>query len=258
MKKKELWLQNPSLIDVNLSDVGVKVGANKTINVFAYNPYLTADKVRLSLQEGSIFKRLKSGVLKKVAGKPSDKEAPPLKVSTAPANIIRTKSSVLVDMHTEEILDADDLTGIADYGLGDLEEAVNVKSEFGAVVVEQKQDNPPPEKSDAKAELEVVKGHNVSGQSVMVMTKQVEAQSNPVGDLVPSASPEEPFYVVEAPKPAPEPKTEEKTAPPEVMKEAESVVVEAKTDKVKPKPKPDGMRVATKTSDGITVMTVKE
>jgi hypothetical protein len=297
MAKKELWLRNPSGVDVSLSDIGVRVRAGKTINIFAYNPYLTEDKVKLSLAEGSIYKRLKSGAVKKVKGKPSSEKAPNLKVSTTPINVVKSKSSVLVDMRTEEMLEVDDLTGIADYGLGDLEENVKVKTSDGAVIVEQKEDESEPLVPEAEAKIEVTAGQNVSDQSVTVMAKRIKEQSDPIGDLAKSSNiptPQQPFIVAEVPEavveeePArmeavavtlPKPKkagkepvviveeSKSETAK-EVKKPTESKVkvkvvdgaiqVEAKTEEEAKEPEPEGMRIATKTESGITVMKIKE
>lgn len=271
MKKKELWLQNNGTSDINLSDLGVKVPAGTTINVFAYNPYLSEEQVKKSMEEGSTGARLKAGLIRQVAGKPQDKEVKQIQVSKEPVKIVKERSSIFVETKSDEILEADDLTGIADYGLDGVD-AVKVKVENGATVVEQKDDNPTfADPSNAEAKMEIVAGKNISDQSVMVMAKQLESQSNPVGKIVPSASEGENFYIegsgapkVQAKKEmvvvaqekddADEPAESEK---PEAVKEGDTVVLTPKKDRIEDK-KSDGMRVATKNKDGTVVMTLKE
>lgn len=254
---KELWLQNQNNVDVSLSDLGVKVGANKTIEVFAYNPYLTEDQVTKSLNSGSISKRLKSGALKKVAGKPSDKEhgVGVLESVTRPTNNVRVRSSVIVEPKQEEDLIVEDLMDIADYGLDGLEENVNmVKNPNGAVTVEQKTEEVPVEEKLVKPDLKIEKLQNTSTQSIYVTVNDSVEQENAL-----------PTHIVEPPKEAitqpPEDKPVVKEEP-KVIATEESVAVEPPKNKEE-KPvdageKKEGMRIATKTKSGITVMKVKE
>lgn len=229
---KELWLQNLSKTDLNLSDLGVKVGINKTINVYDYNPYLTEDQVKKSVESGSVCKRLGAGLMRIVDGPPSSKEVPQVKATNKTVEVVRSKSSVLVDMKSDEMLEAEDLVGIADYGMDGLGESVKVISVPGdAVVVEQKDDRSPNEKSEPKAKFSVVPGQMTEGHSIMVNA-----------DV-------EPADITE--------NKDTKTDTDSDSKEADAEV-EMADKKEKTEDKKDGMRIATKTDDGITVMKVKE
>lgn len=206
-KKKALWVRNNTGSDVSLSDLGVKVLANKTINVYAYNPYLIKDKVDMSRLTGSLAKRLESGVLVVVKGtkNPKPHTLDHIKASSDSV-VVRSKSAVFVNTKEEDVLEDGDLGDIADYGLGDLghSNTINVRTEDGSIVVEQRKNYPEDEVSDAWIRPKKIES-NVSGQSIIAMTKQAESQSNPVGTMAESSSPPDQPFVVINPSKDPEP-----------------------------------------------------
>lgn len=201
MVNKELWLQNNTSSDVSLSDLGVKIPANKTINIYKYNPYLTVEQVKRSQEDGSIAKRLKSETLIVVAG---TKKLRPhtldhIKVSDSVVEVVKSKSAVFIDTKGEDVLEDEDLGDFADYGFGELghKNTINTRTSDGSIVVKQKQDDLKDEKPDAKVNLEVQS--NISGQSIVAMAKQVEVQSDPVGPVAEGQSAQGQSYVVVRP-----------------------------------------------------------
>lgn len=268
MAKKELWLKNNTEADVHLSDLGVKVGKLKTINVYAYNPYITEDKVKLSMESGALSKRLTSETLS-VVKKPVSERPHTLdhvKASNRAVEVKKiNKTAVVIDTKEMDVLEDDDLGEIADYGLGDLghENTNYVRTEDGSIVVKQKEDAQDEEPTGAKVSMEVVPSSNMSGQSVVAMTELSEKAVNPIGPVAENASPEQSFVVVKPPeeknKPTPsKPAVEGKTT---VAKDDESgaVVVTGDADK---QPKPSTSKydahVATKDDSGAVVMKLKE
>lgn len=148
MQVKELWLKNNSGSDVNLSDLGVKVPKDKTINVFKSNPYITAAQVQKSLESGSVFKRLSNKTLEVVVGysNPTPPTLNHIGLSSNSIEIVKSKSSIIINNKDMDILSDEDLGDFADYGF---DPDVNLnssrsKTNEGAVVVEQKQDDQPP------------------------------------------------------------------------------------------------------------------
>lgn len=267
MAKKELWLKNNKEADVHLSDLGVKVGSLKTINVYAYNPYITEDKVKLSRESGSLSKRLNSGTLSvvKKPTSPRPHTLDHLKTSTKPVEVVKTKTAVVVDTREVDVLDDDDLGEIADYGLGELghENTKNVKDVPGAVVVQQKQD--PNEEPDpaVKVKMEKVPSTNASGQSIVAMTDMAEKATNPIGDVADNASPEQSFVVVKPPESAKPAAPVEKPAVPGVTKvgkdESGAVVITGVDDgKKDTSASKYDAHVATKDESGAIVMKLKE
>jgi len=263
MAKKELWLKNNTRADVHLSDLGVKVGSLKTINVYAYNPYVTEDKVKLSKESGSLFKRLKTNTLrvvkKAVPGRPHTLDQ--IKVSNTPIEIVKIKTAILIDTKELDVLDDDDLGEIADYGLGDLGHGNTdfAKTSDGAVVVRQKQDDDAPEDPGARVSMEIVESTNMSGQSIVAMTELAEKATNPLGDIAENASSGQSFVVV---KPPEVPKTKVKPAVKGKTKvgltENGAIIVAGTQDKLA---LPDVLPLApepTQDEDGATVMRVKE
>jgi hypothetical protein len=240
MANKKLWLQNNTGADVSVSDLGVKVPANGTLDVYAYNPYLTKEQVAKSKEDGSLAKRLSSGVLSVTKGtkNPKPHTLDHVKTSSRAVEVVKSKSAVLVNTKEEDVLADEDLGDFADYGLGELghENAKSVRTGDGVVVVQQKQDDPDPEESDATVELEV--RTNISGQSVVAMAKQAESWSNPTGPIVEDvSSPDQPYIVVKPPEPEIQQATAIKDAEDRlkamdkarVRKEGNTIVVDGKT-----------------------------
>lgn len=137
---EELWIFNPTGCDVSLSDLGVKVPAGKTINVYAYNPYVKKEQVEKSMKDGAISKRLILKTIKIVNGPYKERPLALDNLKAAQPNTIsarKTKTSIVVDQNspvTEEIEEG--FNEFADYGF-DVSEAVKTKKEDGAVLVVQ-------------------------------------------------------------------------------------------------------------------------
>ena len=77
-KSRELWLQNTTGHDVSISDLGVKVPVGKTINVYKYNPYITEDLVKKSLESGALSKKLSDGIVRIVKKQPANPNCTPI------------------------------------------------------------------------------------------------------------------------------------------------------------------------------------
>ncbi|MFA5023457.1 MAG: hypothetical protein WC523_00670 [Patescibacteria group bacterium] len=120
MKEKNfLWLQNLSAMDVSLDDLYLTIKSGHTINVYQTNPQLTVDQVKLSLESGSISRRLKTKTLK-IVKKHTSVNPPSLKKikqSNSPYLIKQTKSSIIIE--PESVLDDDTKENFdfADYGV---------------------------------------------------------------------------------------------------------------------------------------------
>jgi hypothetical protein len=284
VKKKALWLKNNTGSDVSISDLGVKVLANQTTNVYAYNPYITEQQVKDSMESGSLAKRLESKVLSVVKG---TKKARPhtldhIKTSADVVEVVKSKTAVFIDTKEEDVLSDEELGDIADYGLGELghSNTANIKTKDGSIVVKQKEDTPEDEISDVEVKFEKVKSSNVSEQSIVAVTKQVESQSDPVGPMADNSSTaDQPFVVVQPPKdPEPQKATaiqeaEEKLKASKVKKVGDAFVVDGKDAEsrnikaIAAGDSPDtndsvsntyDAQVATKDESGAIVMKVKE
>lgn len=309
MTKEALWVKNNSASDVNLGDLGVKVPKGKTVNLFKVNPYLSADKVKTSLESGSLAKRVNSGVLVPVEG-PSEARPATLdhvKQSDKPVMVKKTNTSVVVEPGNPKLDDEEQDAegfGFADYGINDLGDAVSQERKGASVVVTAKQDdNPePPAETEAKP---VETTNPISKQSVVTMQAQQEAASHPMGKVAQPANPVQPTQpfvvtkppadeeVAEEPEPAKQeikPSVEGNVITPQkgtvladrdpaviqelkrraddlgvaledlpeaTVIEVESQVVGDKIIKDEAKEKFDS-QVATKTSEGATVMKIKE
>lgn len=267
MAKKELWLKNNKQADVHLSDLGVKVGSLKTVNVYAYNPYLTEDKVKLSREKGSLLKRLNTGTLsvvkKPVTTRPHTLDD--IKASTQPVEVVKTKTAVVVDTREMDVLDDDDLGEIADYGLGELghENTQYVKDVPGSVVVKQKQDTDEELEPAAEVTMEKVPSKNASGQSIVAMANMAEKATNPVGDVAENTAPDQSFVVVKPPENAKKATPVEKPAVEGVTKvgkdESGAVVITGVDDgKKDASTSKYDAHVATKDESGAIVMKLKE
>ncbi len=264
MVEKQLWLQNTSGLDVNLSDLGVQVPAFKTVNVYKANPYLTDLQVQKSLESGAIFKRLEAKTLKVVEGytNPRPHTLDHVKASTKVIDVIKTKSSVVIDTKDMNVLGDEDLGDIADYGF-DLDKNLNVKrikTEDGSVVVEQKFDDVADTNLSATTEITTV--GSTTDQSTSIMVKQVENMTNPVGPISEALTPPQQPHLVQPPLPLPEKKQKKaKSVKPKVKKQNDGTVsVEELPKKEEPKADTEtyDAQVATKTDKGSVVMKFKE
>jgi hypothetical protein len=260
---KELWLFNTSQADVSVSDLGVKVPAGKSINVYRTNPYLTEAKVEESKSSGSLAKRLAgdSPVLKIVKKAVSDgKEAlNKLQVSDKPLTATRTKNSVVIDSPVTENAGEDQGFDFADYGV-DAEIAKPVVDGKG-VVVTAKTDEVPKTVSSPAQQI------GLENKTVVVgvardPVKSYEVLPEPKTMVARSDDETRPAKIVMDKPQVPDTKP--------VAIDKKTVVVEQvpdPTDKGKtdldfldsiPTKTESGIRVATRTKGGITVMKVKE
>ncbi|MBF0556601.1 MAG: hypothetical protein HQK96_18945 [Nitrospirae bacterium] len=140
---KELWLLNNTGSDVSVSDLGVKVPAGGTINVYKYNPYITEDQVNNSIKCGALSKRLsgQNPVLKIVPKKAPDLKTQIRKIqqSNEPIKAVKTHSSIVIEQkNTEEVTD-DKGFDFADYGI-DASIAAPTKDNVGGVTIKAKED----------------------------------------------------------------------------------------------------------------------
>jgi len=209
-KEATLWLRNDSASDVSLSDLGVKVPRGKTVNVFKVNPYLTQDKVKASLESGSLAKRLSSGVLVPVEGPSTPRPATldHIKQSNEPVLVKKTNTSVVVEPGNPKLEEEESSEGFgfADYGINDLGEAVSQERVGAAVVVSAKQDEEPAPPAEAQAEP-VGTTNPISKQSVVTMQAQQAALSHPMGKVAQPANQvnqSQPFVVTKPPADEPE------------------------------------------------------
>lgn len=112
----ELWVFNTTKLDIRVSDLNVKVPANKAVNVYVYNPYLTEAIVKKSMESGSLKNRLLSGALKVITKKP--KETLPQKTKQANVfNARKTRSSIIIEPDIGD--DEQEKFEFADYGVSD-------------------------------------------------------------------------------------------------------------------------------------------
>jgi len=286
VEKNVMWLQNPGTADVSLADLGVKVPAGKTINVYQANPYLTVEQITISKKTGSLARRLDSGIIRIVRAPVANR--PPtldhLKASKKAVTARKTKTSVVIDADSVDESEGGGFE-FADYGVNDIAPIVRPERENDSVLVNVKQD---------AAEAP----QKVSAQSKDIMENFQKNASDPIGPLAPMESPPgTPMVVVKTPKaekqePVKAPvvvadPTQAPEAPkPEVAKKQDgAVVVGTQTDQVRSlkavakgtqdgdvvpdddiegadkvikEERPEGMRVATKTKDGVIVMQLKE
>jgi hypothetical protein len=284
MENKVLWVQNAGTSDVSLSDLGVKVPAGKTINVYKTNPYLTEAMVKQSLESGALFKRLSAKILK-IVNKAVSTKSPILdKINTSKGSVSarKTKTSVIIGVDDpEDSIEAE--FDFADYGVSD---AVTHKKVDNAVVVDVKQDDLAEQAKLAKQPKELLD----------IMKKNAV---DPMGPLAPAESMKnyqiivkpQTKVTVEQPKanfmdPKIEHKAEVEQTEPLTKKTHNGAVVigedveptrslravvngtqdigvvldddQAGADKVIKDGSEEGMRVATKNAEGVIVMTIKD
>lgn len=233
---KELWLRNPGTSDVSLSDLGVKVPAGKTVNVYKVNPYITVAQVDKSMENGSLYKRLSSNTLCIVHKQvnPITPDLNRIKQSDGTVHAKKTKTSVVIETNFDDDSEGDAFD-FADYGIGDINPVVHEKQENGSVVTNTKSEKEEELKNDVVLRPEVEYGTSQQSQIVMKATR--EAMVNPIGPIAKSSvvTAEKPFTVVES-------HAMDKADQPEVVqKEAKSVD-----------------EVVVKTQDGSVIMEVKE
>jgi len=219
---KELWLHNDTGADVSIADLGVKVPANKTINVYKYNPYLTEEQVKRSMEDGSLSKRLNnvlSVVNKYVAPEPHGLNH--IKASKKPVEVIKTKSAIYVNTKEEDVLEDEDFGDFADYGLGELghKNTTHKQTDDGSVVVVQKKDD---EKSEIPAPLldyQKAGDKKVDGHSVVAVGENTDVVKSGENILISPPVPED----VKEP-------TQKKSTKLKVRKTDNSVVIEDEFD----------------------------
>jgi hypothetical protein len=264
-----LWLQNLGTSDVSLSDLGVKIPAGKTINVYQWNPYIKPEQVEKSKTSGSLAKRLESKLLKIVAGPAAAKITNRIKESKQIVTAKKTKSSIVIEPESVDEENGEKFE-FADYGIGDIKK---IEKEQDAVIVNVKQDE----------EEAIKQPHSIGSQSKKIMEDFQQKAVNPIGPLAEISSPNNSFVSV---KPPAKPETP-KPAKPEVKKSvAGSIVVGEQTDQPRSinaikndvqdesvvgdtqesvdkvikteAPKEEGMRVAKRTTEGVIIMELKE
>src|SRR5574337_203607 len=190
---KELFLFNQSKSDVSVADLGVKVPANKTVNVYKYNPYLTTEQVNKSLKDGSLSKRLggKTPPLK-IVNKNSNKKPESInkiKQSNEAYKIKKTKSSVVIE-HSQEESNSGEKFDFADYGV---DEVSRVKDQ-SSVFVKAKEDILPETVIDTSNVPKIETG--ISKQSTVVMDTMVKGINNPIGKIAEKTNKSNVPYVV--------------------------------------------------------------
>ena len=210
MSDKVLWVQNPGSADVSLSDLGMKVPAGKTVNIFKVNPYLTEAQVEASKASGSLSKRLGSKTLR-VVEKAVSVNPPSLnqiKQSDQTVQAKKTKSSVVIESDID-LDDEQEAFDFADYGINDLgPDVTRDKQKDGAVVVTAKEDDV----TTGEPEESVTTEPGMSAQSQKTMEETQKHMVDPTGPHAKMSRPSvsQPFVV------APPPDQPEETKEPEV------------------------------------------
>ena len=260
-----LWVQNLGTSDVSLGDLGVKVPAGKTINIYKWNPYITVEQVEKSKTSGSLLKRLDSEVLKIVVGPVI--VAPHLidqiKESKRIVTAKKTKSSIIIGPESGNEEEGKKFD-FADYGITDVQK---IEKEKDSVLVNVRQDE------------EAIKSINSVGfQSKKIMEDFQQKAVDPLGPLAETSSPNNSFITVKPPIKSLKKSEELLPVKPEVKKLVlDNTIVVEQTDQLKPsnivkddiqesadkiieieKPKEEGMRVATRTEKGVIIMELKE
>jgi len=260
--KKELWLFNTTSSDVSISDLGVKVLAGESINVYVSNPYLTEEQVEKSMKYGALFKRLDGEnpvlkiVQKKISGKTKIKK---IQQSKEPINATKVRSTVIIDQKVDDQGDSGERFDFADYGF-DPEISSPVKQDVGVVIKA---------KEDDLNKIEPIKDAPDSTKQTDPMGKMAQITipsnsfvvvKNTVAETKAEQSTKELAKVV-CEKTLVAEKTEEPLKSEELIaaKKECGVVIEKKAEVESAKKTEDGgMRVASRTKSGITVMKIKE
>lgn len=187
--EKELWLFNNTNNDVLIGDLGVKVLANSSVNIYAYNPYISEDKVKESIENGSLLKRLsgEKPVLRIVKKKVSNGKdlVNKIKQSNKSISVTKNKSSVVIDQKIGEEITDDSGFDFADFGI-DKEIMSNVKIADGVVISQPKETE-----EETKIELMPIKPSEYGklNQSSSVMQKQKESEVDAFGKIAPVKNP---------------------------------------------------------------------
>jgi hypothetical protein len=264
---KELWLYNATDSDVSLSDLGVKVPSKSSVNVYKYNPYLTEAQVQQSMEDGSLAKRLAgpSPILRVVQNKVNSgkEQINQIKISGKPIIATHTKTSVVIDP-AEDTQQIDGTFDFADYGVeSSVVESVVVED---AVVVKAKTDttdslqSSKPQEPIQQGPMTTVPGE-IQKIEVINSVSMPKAETPAKEETPTKSSVRAKENVKVARKETQQSEalitintTITETAP--VKTESGSVVM-ADTeflDSLEPK----GMRVASRSKNGITVMKIKE
>lgn len=138
--KKEVWVLNLTKNDVMISDLGVKVPANQTVNICSANPYLTEYQINKSQKDGSLCNRLKSSTLKIIKKKTTNGKDHVTKVlsSDEPIKATRLRSAVVISHSTDE--ENTDSSGFdfADYGVDPI--SIPIKEDSSVLIKPQARD----------------------------------------------------------------------------------------------------------------------
>lgn len=268
--RQELWLYNTTEGDISISDLGVKVLAGSSTNVYKANPYLTEEQVNKSLKYGVLCNKIESGTLKMVNKRVNTgKEVVSrIKQSDTPIKATKTRSGVVIEPETTEEIQDRSGFDFADYGIDEdivskvaENKAVVIKAKEDPVVVEKAQVNMLEQPSNPMGKLAELK--TVPNSSAIVVDDTIK-QDKPKPKKVKAAK--EPVKVTRTETPEPDIVAEEvKTSETKVVKSGEGVVVEQVKsdldflDSLAPKKEPEsGMRVATRNKSGVIVMKTEE
>jgi hypothetical protein len=171
----ELFVLNQTKFDVSISDLGVKVPASKSINIYKANPYLTPEQVERSKTTGALYRRLSGEnpvlkVVKRVSVLNTSVIAK-LKESTEPVKIKKTKSSIVIEMPDEPEQEQISLD-FADYGIID-EQNTNRIRDQNSVFVKAKEDLIEKQKPIVEIKTKSV-ANTLNNQSTIIMEVEPE------------------------------------------------------------------------------------
>jgi hypothetical protein len=260
---KELWILNLSKKIVAVEDLNFKVQIGAVINVYSHNPDLTEDQVERSMKSGSLLESLDSEKLKIVTKKASGGKAHIRQItqSNEPIKAIKTRTSILIKPTVDEATDEPGFD-FADYGFD--ASVMTPKKDGAGVVLEAKEDP-----------VEIINAPKAT------------INHEPLGSMLETSAPTSSFVVVKNETKPAEVKVEvPKAKEPGKVSSLETVGHEAKIEIAEVKPqelvavkkgsgvvienksdvdfldslptKEDGMRVASRTKNGITIMKIKE
>lgn len=96
MSNKTLFIRNLSGFDLNIADLGFRIKAGATVNIYEFNQYLTDDAIQKSLTSGYLFKGTqpdKNGkVYIKILKKPVKQEKHKVKVAIIEQTSLENKT----------------------------------------------------------------------------------------------------------------------------------------------------------------------
>lgn len=147
MSEKELWIRNISKKDVMIHDLGVKIKKGCVANIFRSNPYLTAEQVKHSYQQGALHEKIKSKLLIRINKKPEPDPAKLIEQAKEgqTAVVRKTKSSVIIETNQPDAEEED--FGFADYGVNDV---VEYEKNLDSVTVKSKAEPEAPTESPSQ------------------------------------------------------------------------------------------------------------